>query len=107
MIAMAYVPICARCALAALAASFPSEEEVYVRLVLAGNSGGTSARMATLDGVEAGVFALEMVATCGIFLGKGIVLKSIERLQGPLFWKTFTARAVSEAYWSRCRCGSF
>jgi glucokinase len=46
----------------------------------------------SLFGAEAGNFALKVMATGGVFLGGGIAPKIIEKLQGPLFLETFTAK---------------
>jgi glucokinase len=46
----------------------------------------------SLYGAEAGNFALKVMATGGVFLGGGIAPKIIEKLQGPLFLETFTAK---------------
>ena len=46
----------------------------------------------SLYGAEAGNFSLKVMATSGVFLGGGIAPKIIEKLHGPLFMETFTAK---------------
>jgi glucokinase len=46
----------------------------------------------SLYGAEAGNLALKVMATGGVFVGGGIAPKIIERLKGPLFMETFTAK---------------
>jgi glucokinase len=46
----------------------------------------------SLYGAEAGNFALKVMATGGLFIGGGIAPKIIEKLRGPLFMETFSAK---------------
>ena len=46
----------------------------------------------SLYGAEAGNLALKVMATGGMFIGGGIAPKIIEKLKGPLFMETFTAK---------------
>jgi len=46
----------------------------------------------SLYGAEAGNLALKLMATGGVFIGGGIAPKIIEKLKGPLFMETFTAK---------------
>ena len=46
----------------------------------------------SLYGAEAGNLALKIMATGGVFIGGGIAPKIIQKLKGPLFMETFTAK---------------
>lgn len=46
----------------------------------------------SLYGAEAGNLALKMMATGGVYIGGGVAPKIIQKLQGPLFLKSFLAK---------------
>ena len=46
----------------------------------------------SLYGAEAGNVALKIMATGGVYIGGGIAPKIIQKLKGPLFMETFTAK---------------